>query len=664
MEERQIQSEQQPAEAKRAVRALESYYRSGTSDISADFFKPCLAACTSYRRAVGYFTSSALVTWADAIPRLLQSETFQAALLISPYLTDSDLVAIRSVQSDNQRSRVLQELSDRIVADALDFSKSPEDRDLRTRMLLWLLATGTLELRFAFPEHVEIPGIYHEKIGVFDFPWGDTVAFIGSVNESLSGHTRNYESIDVFRSWVAGDAERVQIKVNQFDEIWSGEAEGVRVVAPSAEMLDRIRTIAPDESPLRPTTHREESVRRWRHQDVAVDLVVAKERGVLEMATGTGKTRTALRVARRLVETGKITTIIVTTDGNDLLRQWQVDLLRLSQELPRPFTLYRHFDAFHERDLFQLDPRDSILLISRLALAPALRTLEPSVAHTTLLIHDEVHGLGSPAKREALSGLSDDIRYRLGLSATPEREYDEEGTVFIEEHIGPVIFEFTLADAIRRGILAPFDYYPLAYEPTDDDRERIAQVFRRRAAREAAGEPMSEEQLWIELARVHKTSLGKLPVFKEFLDIKPDVLERCIVFVETREYGEEVLRIVHRYRHDFHTYFAAEDSEVLARFARGELECLLTCHRLSEGIDIRNLRSVVLFSSARSRLETIQRIGRSLRRDPEDPHKRAQIVDFIRRESEGEHNPDTDRAMWLGELSAVEPEEESVGSTE
>ena len=82
--------------------------------------------------------------------------------------------------------------------------------------------------------------------------------------------------------------------------------------------------------------------------------------------------------------------------------------------------------------------------------------------------------------------------------------------------------------------------------------------------------------------------------------------------METREYGDEVLRIVHQYRHDFHTYYAEEDFSTLKRFANGDIECLLTCHRLSEGIDIRSLETVILFSSARARLETIERMGRCL----------------------------------------------------
>lgn len=640
-----------------AVENLRSHYRSGEHNLSNDFFIPCLSKCSAYKRAVGFFSSSSLVSWARALPRVIATDDLEIKLLISPRLSEDDREALRHVTSDDKRHELLQELGDSILHDALDFAEDPSNREQRVRLFLWLLATGRMKLLFAFPTHTADPGIYHEKMGVFEFPWGARVAFSGSANETISGHNFNYESIDVFRSWVPGDVERVEQKTLQFDRLWNGSEQGVTVVSPSANVLDRLRTIAPQERPGASDDPDSEEDDRWRHQDRAIETFLQHERGVLEMATGTGKTRTALRIAKRLVSSGRITSIIIATYGTDLLRQWEKKLLALTQELPRPFTLHRHFHKHHERDLFRLQPEDSVLLSSRKALAPALRELDEKEGRRTLLIHDEVHGLGSPANRSELQGLSSKIRYRLGLSATPEREYDAEGTKFIEDHVGPVIFEFTLGDAIRRGILSPFDYHPLYYEPSEEDRERTAQVFKRKAAREAEGKPMTDEELWIQLARVHKTSEAKLPVFEAFIEDRSDLLARCIIFVETREYGKKVLEIVHRHRHDFHTYFSADDDDVLGRFAAGDLECLLTCHRLSEGIDIRNLRTVILFSSARSRLETIQRIGRSLRRDPENPAKKAQVVDFIRTEESDEKNPDQQRAEWLAEESEALPDE-------
>ena len=640
---------------KTTLEGFNSHYRSGSSDLARDFFIPCLEHCITYKRAVGYFSSSALVTWAKVLPRITKLDTIKIQLLISPLLSEQDKEAIRAAVIPDEREALLQKTADKIVLDALSFAQSPEDIQLRLRLLTWLIASKRLELRFAFPEHVDDPGIFHEKIGIFEFPWGWTVAFIGSANESTMGHTKNYESIDIYRDWLSEDAARVKVKCEQFSEAWSNQAQGLRIRGLSPEALRYIQERAPDEDfPKPPPRVREGSVNRWCHQDEAIDIFLKEERGVLEMATGTGKTRTALQIFEKLVQLHQIESLIVATDGTDLLNQWYEQLLPVSRKLDRPYSIVRHYSIHHESLRYQLDPHQKILLSSRQALAPALRSLQ--IAEQTLLIHDEVHALGSTKNREDLCGLSDSIRFRLGLSATPEREYDQEGTDFIETHIGPVIFRFEIADAIRREILAPFSYYPLTYQPSEEDRRKLQGIRRRFEARKDSDNPMSQEELWIALARVHKTSKAKLPIFRTFIDQRPDLLTRCIIFVETKEYGEKVLETVHQYRHDFHTYYGEDDAATLARFARGDLECLITCHRLSEGIDIQNLTTVILFSSARTRLETIQRMGRCLRVDPSNPQKRANIIDFVRApDPQHPDNPDQQRKTWLQELSEVSP---------
>ena len=349
---------------------------------------------------------------------------------------------------------------------------------------------------------------------------------------------------------------------------------------------------------------------------------------------------------------------MVSADGNDLLEQWYRQLLETRQTMRRSINVYRQYGGNQQRQDFVLDPENAILLVSRGMLPPALRKLSRARAERTLLVHDEVHRLGSAGNREHLRGLSDNVRFRLGLSATPERAYDEDGNEFIEEHIGPVLFDFGLEEAIQRGILAPFRYFPLPFEPTDNDRARISNVWRRRAAREDEGNPMTDTEFQIEIARVYKTSEAKRPVFESFVAGHRDLLQRCIVFVETLEYGRSVLDFIHRYRADFHTYFSGEDSETLRRFATGDLECLITCHRLSEGIDIQSLNSVILFSSEKGRLETIQRLGRCLRTNPDEPGKVANVVDFIRESRDnGEVTSDEERREWLTELSRVRPQE-------
>ncbi|RMB01951.1 DEAD/DEAH box helicase family protein [Eilatimonas milleporae] len=615
-------------------------YRSGYNSIVDDFFRPSLASSQAYWRAVGYFSSSALESFGAPLGEFIKNGG-HIRLVTSVELSHSDLEAI---QNGAPKQDICAQRLERIIE--TDFA---DGLGGGTARLVRLLELGRLEIQIAVPKTGT--GIYHEKIGVF-FDGEDYVAFTGSSNESRNAFENNRECVDVYPSW--SSAARAARKKAHFEELWERNDQGVDVYSfPDAARQQLIRVCGEWEAAYRQRKQDEKAKpNKWRHQDDALEEFLAAERGVLNMATGTGKTRTSLKILRSLYERDSIDTVIVSTDGNDLLDQWYAELLGVRKDIGA--KVFRHYKSSREVEDFLLAPKNAILLVSRQPLASALRQLPALIGQRTLLIHDEVHGLGSPANRNRLNGLSDNVRYRLGLSATPEREYDDDGNAFLLEHVGPELMRFELDDAIRREILAPFDYFPLSYDLTAEDRQRVRDVYKRQAARAAAGNPMSDEEVWIEIARVYKTSRAKLPMFDTFIRENQHLLERCIVFVETQEYGDEVLEIIHKYRSDFHTYFSGEESETLKRFARGELECLITCHRVSEGIDIRSLNSVILFSSARARLETIQRMGRCLRTDPDNPEKTASIVDFIRHSDEdGEQNADEERAEWLTNLSKV-----------
>lgn len=659
------------------IQQLSSHYRSGASSLGKEFFTPCLKYCSKYQRAVGYFSSKALISWLEALPRFA-TESVTIHLLISPELSDEDQQAVEKALNEEERQQLRRVSANGLIKEILEDASLSKSKHVRigVRLFAWMVANDHLILRFAFPEHMEQPGIFHEKIGIFQFPWGDQVAFTGSANESEHGYERNYESIDVYRSWVIGDKERVRIKQEQFEEAWSARAVGLKVLPLSSESTALIRSKAPNEKPAlapknafnlptvkeKPATYGqgnslqdEGTKRQWRHQDEAVAKFLKIQHGILEMATGTGKTRTAIKALAALDEQSRINGIIICTDGTDLLDQWRREIEAWAIKRSQPYRVLRHYAQHHELGEFALNPKQAVLVISREQLASLFNRLEPDQKERLIIIHDEVHGLGSPSLRSQLAGQHQAFGYRLGLSATPEREYDQAGTQFIFGEIGEVFFEFGLKEAIERGILCEFDYIPLTYPLTDGDRQRLRQVYVKRSARQREGRPMTQQELWTELARVYKTAERKPEVFADFLQQNSQIIESAIIFVEDKAYGEPILETLHNYTHRYRTYYAEDDRRNLADFAKGKIDCLVTCHRISQGIDIRNLKSVILFSSARARLETIQRIGRCLRSDPNFLDKRATVIDFVRsaEDDESEFNADDNRCMWLSELSQI-----------
>jgi superfamily II DNA or RNA helicase len=586
-------------------------------------------------------------------------------LVASPCLSPEDAEAIAN--GLKQREQVIVEVIQREFETELE--QVVKDR---LACLAWLLSQGVLQIKLAIAKNIRQQGIYHEKLGIFADVENHVVAFTGSANESSTALIDNFECVDVFCSWHLGVKERAFRKAENFQKLWDNETDKVEVLefpeAAARSLLRLCPNRQPEWEPGLPYSSHSPSISEakdtykvtsqkvdnlWKHQAEAKHAFLEHRCGILEMATGTGKTRTALKILQHLVDIQAINSVIVTTIGTDLLDQWASQLSAVASHLK--FRILKHYENHHEWEEYELGPESSILVVSRNALRKVLRSLSQPARNRLLIIHDEVHGLGSPAMVEELEGLSENIAYRLGLSATPDREYDGEGTEFIERNVGSVIYRFTLEDAIRRGILCELDYYPIEYEPSEEDRQRIKNVYSQRKARQQEGNPMSNEEFWTALARVHKTSKAKLPCFKSFLSEQPKILNRCIIFVEDRQYGEEVLDIIHRYRHDFHTYYADDDRQKLMDFANGKISCLITCHRISQGIDIQSLSSVILFSSSRARLETIQRIGRSLRKDPSNVNKRATVVDFIRvqEERKDDLNTDQERKDWLEGLSQI-----------
>jgi hypothetical protein len=146
------------------IQGLLSHYRSDVSNLGRDFFSPCFKFCTEYKRAVGYFSSKALLMWLEALPRF-ETNAVKIYLLISPELSVEDRAALEKAMDEGERQRLRQITADRLIQELLEDSNTAEPT--RVKLFAWMVANEHLILRFAFPEHVERPGIFHEKIGVF-----------------------------------------------------------------------------------------------------------------------------------------------------------------------------------------------------------------------------------------------------------------------------------------------------------------------------------------------------------------------------------------------------------------------------------------------------------------------------------------------------------------
>ena len=177
----------------------------------------------------------------------------------------------------------------------------------------------------------------------------------------------------------------------------------------------------------------------------------------------------------------KIDGAIISTYGNDLLEQWYLNLVEKSNT---NLSIFRYYGEYKELNDYLLYNEYSILLVNW---AHIHKFIEEDCIKNKFLVIDEVHGFGSKTIREQLTNKMGVINYRLGLSATSERNYDDEGNEFITSELGEIIYKYDVSDAIKNGILCEFDYIPLRYELSDDDKQELQNAYSRHYARSKQG---------------------------------------------------------------------------------------------------------------------------------------------------------------------------------
>jgi len=575
---------------------------------------------------------------------------------------------------------IVEEKIDEIIEN--DFSSRMANGSI---ILTRLLEIGSLRLKIGL-----IPGgIYHEKIGIFfdseveidskleDLAENNFLAYSGSINESVSGWRKNYERISVWPSWIESRRDDAVDTLSDFLELWNGENEALEVMdfseAAKKKLIQIRKTKEKEEISVNGSDNGKEEKPgdpRWVHQDEAVELFIAPRdesktsapmpaggAGILMMATGTGKTFTSFKIAHKLHEQGKIDNVVIATKGTDLLGQWYDAMLYDELNVLEDWLkdIRRQFDKASELGDYMMSSSKKALIISREQVYKFFEHPDatPEVLNRTLLIMDECHEFRGDGHMQEHVSQYKKFGFRRALSAAPLSEYSQQKNDFLKSEIGDVFFEFDLEDAIRAGILSPFEYIPIHYELTQKEKDRIRGliVFFDRKIRD--GEATQEVKLR-KLSEVRKKSEEKIPHLRDLVKTNPNLLGRCLIFCLTKKYSLLVNEMVLSKEHNlkWHTYFAEDEKKNYFDFKKGELDCLITCKNLSQGMDIKDCKAIVLMYSNRAKLETIQRMGRALRTDPNDPNKIATVVDFV----EHDFATDIDRMAWLTELSTVRPE--------
>lgn len=631
---------------------LETEYRTGQNDPVELFYRPCLSLAVSYDRAAGYFRSSIFHIIREPLVDFAKRGG-KMRLVCSPSITADDAKAI----TDGYAAR--SDLLEQSLGEDIKELLSDPSLMSRTKMLATLIQAQALEIRFAI--RTDGSGIYHEKAGVFTDREGSHVTFLGSANETWSAwhYKGNHESVEVFCDFgAASDAQRVRKHIANFERLWQSEVPGVDTLQfPEAQRRRLLTQAVPDLHDLnfedpdqpeptvngrQPLPHQLEAIAAWE---------AAGRRGVLEHATGSGKTFTAITAVKQHLVNGGPALILVPSKL--LLEQWAQEI---RSEVPSAALLLAGAGNVRWKDGGRLKGHTSgDLDLARITIA-TMQTAATDIflraiagGPHLMLIADEVHQIGSTFNSRAMaiaSGAS------MGLSATPTRYGDPEGTRRIFERFGEVVGpRITLQDAIDSGRLVNYEYHPHSVhldEAEASEWRNLTKQISLEAARSGSDDRgnrrMSEKtkMLLIKRSRIAKKARVKPGLAASVIDRTYRAGQRWLVYCEDSEQLAETMRLLAdlgRAPVEYHTSMEGDRSAALGWFREfGGILVSIKC--LDEGVDIPAVSHAFILASSQNPRQFIQRRGRVLRTSP-GKHS-AVIHDAIVVPVEGdEENPQT-----------------------
>ncbi len=642
-------------------------YKTNQNDVVHEFYLPVLKCATLYKRAVGFFSSMALIELSKGISGLVQNRG-KIRLIVSPLLSPEDISAIQRGYDERK-----------IVEASLEREfKEPRNNSEKERLnwLAELVATKRLEIKVAFTPPQNRTGIYHEKIGVMVDTEGNRIAFTGSMNETINAFYNNFESFMVFRSYIAEDAARVEDLDDSFDRLWTGAEPHISILAfPEALEkkllsyrqekldldLDEIEfqpdaTVPPPPIgvatiPAGVTLHdyQLEAIDNWAKQGY---------RGIFDMATGTGKTFTGLGAAARLVADKGKAAIIIVCPYQHLVEQWVEDIERFNMHPTIGYSASKqtNWKRRLQDDIydFSLGVTNCICFVTTNATFSSdfVQAQLKGLGSSTLLMVDEAHNFGAYNLSQTLD---DRYEYRLALSATLERHGDEEGTRALYDFFGQKCIEYGLERAIAEGKLTPYYYYPKVVYLTSGEHEKYRELSKKIAKqcyKNSRGKTEVSDlgkKLLIERARLVAGAINKVSLLKSLLDVYKHDDHMLIYCGAAREYdptkdqsevddqGERQIVAVSKMlglelgmkvTHFTSSESSAERERIKRQFAEADpYQAIVAIKCLDEGVNIPSIRTAFILASSTNPKEYIQRRGRVLRIAPNKPY--ATIFDFV-----------------------------------
>jgi superfamily II DNA or RNA helicase len=622
-------------------------YRNKHNDVVSEFYNPCLVNSKTYKRAVGYFSSSILANIAIGLTSYLKPG-HKIQLLISPELSKNDFEVIKAASFSDQT------IQDQLT-NKLNFSTDVIDTS-RYSLLYHLIKMNILEIRFALVKDYEKTAIYHEKIGIFLDELNNAVVFIGSSNETENAIIRNYESFYTFKSWDTNQNEQCKEEIDHFNSLWEGSDPFIKTLDVSKAIEQKIVKFS-EIDPLfydknfnssngsiileDPTPLIKPHIKLKNYQSTAIDNFVANNyRGIFSMSTGSGKTFTASGAIVRTFENKKKLFVVIVAPFLHLVDQWEDELENFNIV---PMKIYGSKESWLKK-LYRKTTQFNLGLINFFSVVVTNKTFTDldfqkflsEVQDSTMLIVDEAHNFGSS---KLLNSLNQKIPYRLALSATIERHNDQDGTKGLYDYFGEIVIEYDLKQAILDGVLTNYYYYPIVINFTDIElskylelTEKISKLYAIYGTENGSNRNLEIDKLLLKRSRIVAGAEEKLKKLFEIIEKQYSKDNNLLIYcgalkygdLETYNFDEDVKQIDYVQKQLGSllgmkvSKFTAEESkeerkQIINSYKLNDLQALVAIKCLDEGVNIPAIKTAFILASSTNPRQYIQRRGRLLR---------------------------------------------------
>lgn len=654
-----------------------------------DVLIPCFRTSTHVDIMMGFFSSHVLADLAPGLATFIRSHDGVIRLIISPHLSEPDMEAIQEGVVS------LQDKVEDVLQDLLITSDYIQEHTLKC--LTWLLRNDRIELKIA----VMKSAVFHPKVWLFKGQRGSTLAVHGSSNMTHSGLRGNIEQVSVSKSWEEDNQYYITDRFKrQFSELWEDKDDDCLIIdVPDAIRGQLLRTYSSDIPPRESDLHdlyakaalmtkemtREYLLNRneftiplslryedgpFAHQGKAVKAWCdAGYRGVLEMATGSGKTIAAMIAAHRLYEKRKPMLIVVAAPYVPLIQQWCEEIAQFGirpvniSEARGPSKRAGALGRLRRQLKNKLDV--GIVVVSHTTLADdGFKDELRRFSCEKLLIADEAHNLGSEG---FISDPPNFFDHRLGLSATPVRQFDETGTESLFNFLGPVVFTYSLEEAIG-NCLVEYEYFVHPVELTSEEMDSWFELTQRIQAnhwrQDEDGNPdellkklLIARRAILEVAKHKIDLLGELLAGYSLSDLRHTLIYTSDKNPEQMEDVNQLLMDLDILFHPLtyeETRNRRKTKEIINEFQGGSMNIITAKRVLDEGVNIPQIKRAFIMASTTVERQWIQRRGRLLRKCEEIGKTYSEVHDFVVIPSGMDHLSSDIKALITSELERIQ----------